>query len=341
MRQQIFPSVGQYFIYCPTDFFIFIYKKEMQKLDNSFGQIFAQEKNITTNRRSDTNIAMRVSALAIAVNLALSAMKFVVGALAHSSAMISDAVHSATDVFSTFAVMIGIRVAGKSSDQDHPYGHERYECVVSVILAIVLAIVGIMIGVSGVQKILAGTDTLAIPGSAALVAAVVSIAVKEWMFHFTRRKAKSINSTALMADAWHHRSDALSSIGAFVGIFGARLGFKILDPIASIVICVFIVRAAWKIFKDATDKMVDHSASAELTEQINRLIESQNGVEYVDDIKTRLFAAKLYVDVEIAADGSLTLTEAHGIAQRVEDAVESGFPEVKHCMVHVNPAFHS
>ncbi|MCC8142051.1 MAG: cation diffusion facilitator family transporter [Lachnospiraceae bacterium] len=302
--------------------------------------MYAQKGNKIFDRESKTAQAMRVSALAIVLNLALSAMKFVVGALAHSSAMISDAVHSATDVFSTFAVMIGIRVSGKSSDREHPYGHERYECVVSVILAIILAFVGIMIGVSGVQKILAGTDTLAVPGSAALVAAVISIAVKEWMFHFTRRKAKSINSTALMADAWHHRSDALSSIGAFVGIFGARLGFKILDPIASIVICVFIVRAAWKILKDATDKMVDHSASSELTGQITRLIGSQSGVEYVDDIKTRLFAAKLYVDVEIAADGNLSLTEAHGIAQRVEDAVESGLPEVKHCMVHVNPSVH-
>ncbi len=296
-----------------------------------------REREQGADRASKLEIAMRVSLLAIVLNLSLSAMKFIVGALAHSSAMLSDAVHSASDVLSTVVVIVGIRAAGKQSDREHPYGHERYECVASILLAVFLALVGVGIGISGIQTISSGMDTLAVPGMAALIAAGISIAVKEWMFHFTRRRAKQINSGALMADAWHHRSDSLSSIGAFVGILGARLGVKVLEPIACIAIAALIVWAAWQILKDAIDKMVDRAGPEELTKRIDHVIRQQQGVERVDDIKTRLFAARLYVDVEIAADGRLPLAEAHGIAEAVEDAVECTFPEVKHCMVHVNP----
>ena len=171
----------------------------------------------------------------------------------------------------------------------------------------------------------------------ALIAAVASIVVKEAMFWYTRSAAKKINSGALMADAWHHRSDALSSVGALIGIGGARLGFPILDPIASVVICVFIVKAAYDIFKDAIDKMVDKSCDEETEEKMRRLIEKQTGVLKVDVLRTRLFGAKMYVDIEIAADGDITLREGHEIAQVVHDKVEEEFPLVKHCMVHVNP----
>ena len=158
------------------------------------------------------------------------------------------------------------------------------------------------------------------------------------MYWFTRAGAKKINSGALMADAWHHRSDALSSVGAFIGIFGARLGFPILDPIASIVICLFIGKAAYDIFKDAIDKLVDKSCEPELVEEMREVILEQEGVLAIDDIRTRLFGAKTYVDIEIAADGNKTLIEAHNIAQKVHDVIEREFTMVKHCMVHVNPS---
>lgn len=141
-----------------------------------------------------------------------------------------------------------------------------------------------------------------------------------------------------MADAWHHRSDALSSIGAFVGILGARLGFPILDPIASVGICLFILKAAYDIFKDATDKMVDKSCDEQTEESIKEVIASQIGVDGIDVVRTRLFGARMYVDVEIQADGSKTLNETHDIAEHVHHAIEQNFPTVKHCMVHVNPA---
>lgn len=286
----------------------------------------------------NNRIAYRVSMVSIVVNLVLSALKLFAGIWAKSGAMISDAVHSASDVFSTFIVIIGVTISGKSSDEGHQYGHERMECVASCILAVILAATGIEIGKVGVDNILSGsTKELAIPGMLALVAAVVSIAVKEWMFWYTRAAAKKINSGALMADAWHHRSDALSSVGAFVGIFGARMGYPVLDSVASVIICIFILKAAFDIFKDAMDKMVDKACPVEVEEKMKAVISSQDGVLRVDELKTRLFGDKIYVDVEFSADGNLTLSQGHEIAEEVHDAIEREFPTVKHCMVHVNP----
>lgn len=288
--------------------------------------------------KMEKNIAMRVSMVSIAVNIILSLAKLIAGLLGHSGAMISDAVHSASDVFSTFIVIIGVHISNKKSDDEHQYGHERLECVASIVLAVILAGTGIGIGLQGIEKIMEGTSgKLQVPGVMALVAAIISIVVKEWMYWYTRAAAKSIHSGALMADAWHHRSDALSSIGAFIGILGARLGFPILDPAASVIICIFIGKAAYDIFKDSIDKMVDKSCDKETVERMREIIKKQEGVVRIDEIKTRLFGAKMYVDIEIAADGTKTLNETHQIAERVHDAIEAEFPMVKHCMVHVNP----
>lgn len=287
----------------------------------------------------DEKLAMQVSSVSICVNIALSLFKLLAGIIAHSGAMISDAIHSASDVFSTFIVIIGVRMSNKTSDHDHQYGHERLECVSSIILSGLLLATGVGIGVNGIQNILAGTSgkSLVVPGLLALIAAISSLVVKEWMFWYTRAAAKKINSGALMADAWHHRSDALSSIGAFIGILGARLGFPILDPIASVVICLFIVKAAIDIFKDAIDKMVDHSCDDATVEQMSQVIAGICGVERIDLIRTRLFGSKIYVDIEISVNGELSLNKAHAIAEDVHLSIEESFPHVKHCMVHVNP----
>ncbi|MDD7219069.1 MAG: cation diffusion facilitator family transporter [Clostridia bacterium] len=288
---------------------------------------------------NDNKLAMKVSAVSIAVNLFLSLFKLIAGLVAHSGAMLSDAIHSASDVGSTLVVIAGVKLSGKQSDKEHQYGHERMECVSSIILSGLLLATGIGIGLNGVEKIIQSTEgkDLMIPGTLALIAAVVSIVVKEWMFWYTRGAAKKINSGALMADAWHHRSDALSSIGAFIGILGARLGFPILDPIASVVICLMIVKASIDIFRDAIDKMVDHSCDEETEEKMRQEILKVEGVERVDLLHTRLFGNKIYVDIEIAADGSISLNEAHAIAENVHHTMENTFQNVKHCMVHVNP----
>ena len=293
------------------------------------------------NVKAKTNeqIAMQVSANSIAVNLMLSIFKLIAGLLASSGAMISDAIHSASDVFSTIIVIIGVKISGKASDEDHPYGHDRFECVASIILAILLGVTGVGIGLTGVQKLIAGHyDTLAIPGILAVAAAVISIVVKEIMYWYTRNAAKKINSGALMADAWHHRSDALSSVGSFVGIFGARMGFPMLDPLASVVICLFVVKAAVDIFRDAISKMTDRSCDQKTVNEMHDCIMNIQGVEGIDLLKTRSFGSKYYVDIEISADGNKKLWETHAIAENVHQAIEHQFPLVKHCMVHVNPA---
>lgn len=282
--------------------------------------------------------AMRVSYVSIAGNIVLSLLKLIAGIVAGSGAMISDAVHSASDVFSTFVVMIGVFLSGRKPDKEHPYGHERMECVASVILAVILAATGLGIGYQGIMNIIgSGSKELTVPGALALAAAVVSIVAKELMFRYTASAAKRINSGALMADAWHHRSDALSSVGAFIGILGARLGAPVLDPIASVVICLFIEKAALDIFRDAMDKMVDKACPDETAEKMREVILSVNGVIGIDEFRTRLFGSRIYVEVDIVMDQHKSLTEAHDTAEAVHDAIEQGFPDVKHCMVHVNP----
>lgn len=285
----------------------------------------------------DTKTANRVSVITIVLNIALSVLKFAVGIFARSQALISDAVHSASDVVSTVAVLFGVNMASKKSDTEHPYGHERIESIFSILLSVLLFATGAGIGISAVKTIVSGAE-IAIPGKLALAAAVVSIAVKEWMYHYTRRAAKRINSSAMMADAWHHRSDALSSVGSLIGIGGAILGFKICEPIASAVICIFIVKASYDIFMDAVNCLIDRSCSDEEHEQLRCVISSVEGVLRIDDLRTRKFGSKIYVDVEIAEDGNLSLYKAHGIAEQVHDKIEDTFPDVKHCMVHVNPA---
>ncbi len=291
--------------------------------------------------KNSTNkeIAVKVSNVSIVANFLLSIFKFIAGAAAHSTAMISDAVHSASDVFSSVIVIIGFNLSSKKADKEHPYGHERMECVASIILAVILFFTGIEIGRTAVASILSGADDdIKIPGVLALVAAIVSIIVKELMYHYTFYYAKQINSGALKADAWHHRSDALSSVGALIGIAGARMGFPVLEPIACLAICLFIIKAAVEIFKDSVDKMVDKSCDENIEARMKEQIENEKGVRSLVSLHTRMFGSRVYVDTEISVDGNISLTDAHEIAERVHDDIENSFPEVKHCMVHVDPA---
>ncbi len=289
------------------------------------------------DNKNNEKLAMHVSLVTILGNLVLSVFKLAAGIIAHSGAMVSDAVHSASDVLSTFVVIAGVKLSGKASDKEHPYGHERFECVAAILLAVMLAATGIGIGWAGIRNITGDSSALTVPGGLALVAAVISIVSKEAMYWYTRAAAKKIGSSALMADAWHHRSDALSSIGSFVGILGARLGLPVLDPIASVVICVFILKAAFDVFRDAVSKMTDRACSDEVENQMRQAVLAQDGVLGVDRLKTRLFGDRVYVEVEISADAQAPLEQAHEVATRVHDAMEDQFPVVKHCMVHVNP----
>jgi len=281
--------------------------------------------------------AMKVSIVSIVSNIFLTIIKFIAGFISHSGAMISDAIHSLSDVLSTFVVIIGVKLSNKKADKEHPYGHERLECVASIILAVMLALTGIGIGMTGIGNIIKGKYVILLSSTLALVIAAISIIAKEAMYWYTRNAAKKINSGALLADAWHHRSDALSSVGSFVGILGAKLGLPVLDSLASIIICLFIIKVAYDIFKDAIDKMVDKSCDEATIKRIEDIIYENKDIIKIDDLRTRMFGNKYYIDVEISVDKEMSVLNAHSIAQNVHDDIEKRLPSTKHCMVHVNP----
>ena len=284
----------------------------------------------------EEKIVKKLSYVGIFGNVFLAGFKLVAGIIGHSGAMVSDAVHSFSDVFATLIAYIGVRLSKQPEDAEHPYGHERFECVASLILGTILGATGLSIGYAGINKILTHEE-LAVPTLLPLIAAVVSIVVKEAMFWYTMYYAKKMNSSVFKADAWHHRSDAISSVGSFIGIGLAKMGFPVMDPIASILICLLILKITYDIIKDAIDKMLDTSCGKEFEESIKTFVEAEAGVERVDLIHTRQFGNKIYVDLEIAVNGDIRLIEAHEIAENVHDKLEKKFSNVKHVMIHVNP----
>lgn len=288
---------------------------------------------------NEKKIIRQVTSVGIAGNIILVIFKLYAGIAGKSEAMVSDAVHSLSDVFATLVAFIGVRISRKAPDSAHPYGHDRFECLASMLLGTILLCTGIGIGISGMQTILAGSyDSIEPPAFIALAAAIVSIVTKEGMYWYTRYYAKKINSSAFLADAWHHRSDALSSVGSLIGILGARMGYPVMDSIACVVICLCILKVGFDILKDAVVKMLDTSCGEQWDASMTDLILSQPGVEGVDLLQSRKFGDKIYLDVEICVNGELTLAEAHLIAEHVHDTVEELHPEIKHIMIHENPA---
>lgn len=286
---------------------------------------------------TDKSIMIRVSKVSVAANVFLSAFKLFAGVVGHSGAMIADAVHSLSDVAGSGLVILGAHLSSKESDREHQYGHERLECVISLILANVLLLVAAGIGIEGIRGMI-DPKSAAMPGMLALIAAVVSVASKEVLYWYTRAAAKKIDSVSLMAEAWHHRSDAISSVGSFIGIFGAMLGFPVLQPAVCVLIAVLIFKVGIDIYRETMNKLIDKACDDETAEKIKATIVAQEGVIALDEIKTRLFGSKVYVDIEIACDGTQSLYDAHRIAERVHRQVEELFPgRIKHCSVHVNP----
>lgn len=285
----------------------------------------------------ENKIVKQMSGVGILGNILLAAFKLLAGIIGHSGAMVSDAVHSLSDVFATLIAFVGVRLAQQQEDAEHPYGHERFECVASLILGLILAGTGIGIGWSGLQKLLFARDAISIPGILPLIAAVVSIIVKEAMFRYTMYYAKKLDSAAFKADAWHHRADAGSSVASFIGIGMARLGFPVMDPIAGLVICIFILKVALDITRDALNRMLDTSSGEPFEQKLRTFIENQPGVQQIDLLHTRLFGNKVYVDLEIAVDRNISLLEAHAIAENVHSNLEKNFTSIKHVMIHVNP----
>lgn len=303
----------------------------------------------TPNKQTDTvsrkngvdeaTAIRKMSFVSLAGNTVLSAFKFFAGVTGNSGAMISDSIHSFSDVITTVIAWIGVKASKKEADSAHPYGHERVECIASLLLGIILLATGLGVGKVGVEHIVSGSyETLAVPSMIALVAAAVSIVSKEAMYWYTRYYARLIHSSAFLADAWHHRSDAFSSVGSLIGIGGAMLGFPVMDSVASVVICLFIVKASYDILKDGVVKLLDTSCGETYDRKMEEYIAGQDGVVCVDSLRSRMFGNKVYIDLEIQVDGEKSLRDAHKVAQRIHDEVERAFPDVKHIMIHLNPA---
>lgn len=299
-----------------------------------------QTDTVSRKNPIDESAAIRkMSFVSVAGNAVLSGFKFFAGVTGNSGAMISDSIHSFSDVITTLIAWIGVKASKKEADAAHPYGHERIECIASLLLGIVLLGTGLGVGKVGLENIFSGNyQALTVPSAIALVAAVVSIVSKEAMYWYTRYYANLIHSSAFLADAWHHRSDAFSSIGSLIGIAGAMMGYPVLDSVASVVICLFIVKASYDILKDGVVKLLDTSCGESYDKKMADYISGQEGVVRVDSLRSRMFGNKVYIDLEIQVDGEKSLREAHQVAERIHDDVEKTFPDVKHIMIHLNPA---
>jgi cation diffusion facilitator family transporter len=280
-------------------------------------------------------LGVKTSWITAIINIILAAFKVIAGIIGNSSAMIADGIHTSSDILTTFVVLIGLKISSKEADKDHPYGHEKYESVFAKILSMLLLLTGIFIGYESIKILINGE--IKAPKLIALVAALLSIIIKEGMYWYTIKVAKKIKSISMEADAWHHRSDAFSSIGTFAGVLGARLGFPALDPIAGIIVSIFVIKVGVDLYIKSVKELVDESASEETIQIIKNKIQSIDGVRGVKELKTRIFGNKIYVDVEIFVDPYITVKEGHDISEIVHDQLEKDIEDIKHCMVHIEP----
>ncbi|HSH35790.1 cation diffusion facilitator family transporter, partial [Schnuerera sp.] len=264
-------------------------------------------------------LGVRVSILTIIINIILAIGKIIAGIIGQSNAMLADGVHTLSDVLTTLVVIIGLKVSSKEADENHPYGHEKYEPVFAKILSIFLIITGLIIGYEGVKVLIIGE--IKTPGRIALIAAFISILAKEGMFWYTIKTAKKIKSFSMEADAWHHRSDVLSSAGTFIGILGARMGLKILDPIAGIIVSILIIKVGVDLYLQSIKGLVDEAADKKIITKIENIAFSVEGVKDIKNLKTRIFGNRIYVDIDILVNGNLSVIDGHNIAEKVHDLI--------------------
>ncbi len=284
----------------------------------------------------------KVTLVGSAGNVALLTFKFVAGVLGHSSAMIADAVHSLSDFITDVIVLAFVNVSAKPQDESHDYGHGKYETIASFFigLALVAAATGIII--SGVVKLVdwAGGAQLEAPGKLALWAALFSIIVKEALYHYTARCGKRLNSQAVIANAWHHRSDALSSIAAAIGIGGAILlgdRWTVLDPLASVIVGVLLVKVAIGLLKTSIGELTEGSLPADTEREIEKIITSFNGVSEPHNLRTRRIGSRIAIEAHIRMDGDITLLNAHDLATKVEQKLKDHFGPETHVTLHMEP----
>ena len=276
------------------------------------------------------------------VNLLLLLFKFVAGFVGHSSAMIADAVHSLSDFLTDIVVVVFVKISGKPQDEDHGYGHGKYETLATAIIGLLLLAVGVGILVESVKSIVAfcGGGQLEAPGMVAFVAAAVSVVLKELLYRYTIFKGKRLNSKAVVANAWHHRSDAFSSIGVLVGIGGSLLlgeEWRVLDPIAAAVVSIFIIKVAVDLVKPCLDELLEKSLPKELEDRITAIILSFPQVGSPHHLRTRYIGNNVSIEVHVRMDGTISLNEAHEVTKRIEVALKAEFGNGTYISIHMEP----
>lgn len=282
-----------------------------------------------------SNEGNRILIITILMNLILVIGKILGGYFANSKALLADGLHSASDVITSLGVITGLAMAKKPRDAEHQYGHEKIETIITFLLAIVLLYIGAKIGIESIFSLINGE--LVVPGKSALYIALVSIGIKEFQYQITYRIGKKNNSNALIADAWHHRSDALSSIAVFIGVAGARIGFSILDIIAGIIVSFIVIKVGFDIFKECFQELMDVSIHLEELERLRELILQHKGVFHISDIRTRKHGSKVFVDIRISVDSSIDIYDGHLIAEEVEKLIKTQVKNVKDVVVHLDP----
>lgn len=284
----------------------------------------------------------KVTLVGSVANILLTALKFVAGVVGHSAAMTADAVHSLSDLLTDAVVLVFVRISAKPEDRSHDYGHGKYETLATTIIGIALAAVAIGIGAKAIAALLFWWrgGTLEAPGMLALWAAVVSILLKELVYQYTVRRGRSLNSPAVEANAWHHRSDALSSVGTLVGIGGAILlgnRWTMLDPLASLIVAFFILRVAWKLMHQGLNELLEASLPEEVEKEILDIVSSFPDVHDPHHLRTRRIGSRYAIELHIRMDGALPLATAHARTCEIEKKLKEHFGTDAHITLHVEP----
>ena len=281
--------------------------------------------------------AKKVSLVSIIGNLLLTITKLIAGFFAGSTALIADAFHSASDLIGTVILLKGMQIAHQPADENHPFGHHRAETITSEILAVILMITAAGIGYEGL-RILA-SNNIVVPQAAAVYVAILSIAAKEGMYRYSAKIGNEINSDAIIADAWHHRSDAFSSIAALVGIVGSRFGMTFMDPVAALFVALLIFRAGVQIYRKAVSALMDTAPSDEKLKELMDVIIAVDGVKQVDDLRVRRYGSKMIIDLKISVLPELTVEEGHNVAARTKVKVLDTDDSIQDVLIHVNPYY--
>ena len=277
----------------------------------------------------------KVSLISLVANTLLAITKVIVGFMFSSKALVADGFHSVSDVSSTIIILMSMKISQDPPDQDHPYGHGKAEAIATIILALILIATGILLIKDAGASII--NNQISVPGSLVLWVAGLSIITKELLYRYTVKIGREINSKGLIADAHHHRSDALSSIAALIGTAGARLGYPILDPIAGLVVSLLIIKVGCEILLDAVDDLMDAVPNPKKVDKITSEVKNMSEVIAVGDIKLRSYGPHLYVDVAIVVEDELTVIEGHKIAVKVKEKLIANNERVQEVMVHVDP----